>query len=204
GAIRGWLARMQGVLEPASVGRKLAAVRSCYRWLLKKGQVAANPAALVATPKKKQALPRVLPIDEVFALLDTPRAESPLGARDRAMLEVLYGSGLRCSELVGMSLSSMDRAAHVIRVLGKGDKERVVPLGRKAWEALEAWLAMRPRLLARLRSGQDPEALFVNYRGGRLSTEWVGRMLDRWSRLCGLRRHVHPHALRHSFATHLL
>ncbi|AKU90742.1 tyrosine recombinase XerC [Vulgatibacter incomptus] len=202
--LRGFLARMHGHLAPASVARKLAAIRSLYRHLQKLGLVEANPGTLVATPKQPKALPKVVPIDEVTALLETPKADTALGARDRAILEVLYGGGLRCSELCGLDLSSLDRSAGTLRVLGKGRKERLVPIGSKAREALDRWLDLRPRLFSTARRGQDPHALFVNYRGGRLSTRWVARALDRYTRICALQRNVHPHALRHSFATHLL
>ncbi|HWV38811.1 MAG TPA: tyrosine recombinase XerC [Vulgatibacter sp.] len=203
-AVRGFLARMHGRLAPASVARKLSAVRSFYRFLQKQGRVAANPGTLVATPKQRRPLPKVVPIDEVTALLETPREDTVLGCRDRAILELLYGGGLRCSELCGLDLSSVDRAAGMVRVFGKGRKERIVPLGRKALAALDRWLALRPRLFSRPRRGQDPHALFVNYRGARLSTRWVARALDRYAKICALQRKVHPHALRHSFATHLL
>jgi len=202
--LRGYLARMHGELEPSSIARKLSAIRSLYKWMQARGLVEANPGTLVATPKQKKALPKVVPIDEVTALLETPRADSPLGARDRAILEVLYGGGLRVAEVCGLDLSSLDRSGRLVRVLGKGSKERVVPLGRKAWAAIEAYLALRPRLFERQRPGQDPHALFCNYRGGRLTMRWVARMIDRYVALLALQRKVHPHALRHSFATHLL
>lgn len=203
-ALRGWLALMHGELQPASIARKLSAVRSFYIWLQARGLVEANPGTLVATPKQKKALPKVVPIDEVTALLATPRADSPLGARDRAILEVLYGGGLRCAEVCSLNLSSLDRSSRLVRVRGKGNKERIVPLGRKAMEAIDAWLQLRPRLFEKTRPGQDVHALFNNYRGGRLTTRWVARMIDRYVAVCALQRKVHPHALRHSFATHLL
>lgn len=203
-AIRGFIARLHGTLAPASVSRKLSAIRSLYRFLQQRGLVQSNPGALVKSPKLPQQLPKVLPVDEVFALVETPRDDTPLGARDRAILETLYGGGLRCSELVGLDLRDLDRSGGTVRVLGKGRKERLVPLGRRAREALDRWLELRPALLARPRPGQEPEALFLNYRGGRLTTRWVARALDRWAKVCALRRRVHPHALRHTFATHLL
>ena len=202
--VRGFLARMHGELAPASVARKLAAVRSFYRFVQKQGRIAANPGTLVATPKQRRPLPKVVPIDEVTALLETPRADTVLGCRDRAILELLYGGGLRCSELCGLDLSSLDRSTGMVRVFGKGRKERLVPVGRKALDALDRWLSQRPRLFGKARRGQDPHALFVNYRGARLSTRWVARALDRYARICALQRKIHPHALRHSFATHLL
>jgi integrase/recombinase XerC len=203
-AIRGFLSRLHGELSPASVARKLSAIRSLYRFLQQKGLVQSNPGSLVKSPKLPKQLPKVLPVDEVFALVETPRADTPLGARDRAILETLYGGGLRCSELVGLDLQDLDRQGGLVRVLGKGRKERIVPLGTKAREAIERWLEFRPRLLARPRPDQDPRALFLNYRGGRLTTRWVARTIDRWAKVCAIRRHVHPHALRHTFATHLL
>lgn len=202
--LRGYLARLHDRLQSASIARKLAAIRSFYRWLQSRGLVEANPGALVATPKQKKALPRVVPINEVVALIETPKADSPLGARDRAILEVLYGGGLRVAELCSLNLGSVDWRNGLVRVVGKGSKERVVPLGRKALAAIDAWLQLRPRLFERVRPGQDPHALFVNYRGGRLTARWVARMIDRYVAVCALRRKVHPHALRHSFATHLL
>lgn len=198
--LRGFLARMHGELASTSMARKLAAIRSMYRFFLRRGWVAANPGALVATPKRPKSLPKVVPIDDLSALLETPSADSPFGRRDRAILEMLYGGGFRCAELCGLDLGDLDPAERTARVLGKGNKERVVPLGRKAWAALEAYLEVRPLFLGRRRT----EALFLNRRGGRLSTRWVARSLERYARLCGLRRRVHPHALRHSFATHLL
>lgn len=203
-ALRGFLARMHGLLAPASVARKLAAVRSFYRHAQKRGLVASNPGTLVATPKQRRHLPKVVPIDEVTALVETPRTDTALGSRDRAILELLYGGGLRCSELCDLDLSHLDRHSGLLRVRGKGRKERMVPVGRKALEAIDHWLGQRPRLFATARKGQDPHALFVNYRGGRLSTRWVARAIDRYAKVCALQRKVHPHALRHSFATHLL
>lgn len=202
--LRGWLSRMYGELQPSSIARKLSAIRSLYRYLQGQGLVQANPGTLVATPKQKKALPKVVPIDEMVALLEAPKADSVLGSRDRAILEVLYGGGLRVSELCDLDLASLDKRGGLVRVLGKGSKERVVPLGRKALAALELWLGQRPKLFPRERQGQDPHALFVNYRGGRLSPRWVARSIDRYVQLLALQRKVHPHALRHSFATHLL
>lgn len=199
--LRLYLGDMHGRLAPTSVARKLSAIRSMYRFFQRQRWVGSNPGTLVATPKRPKSLPKVVPIDDVVALLETPSAESPLGRRDRAILEMLYGGGFRCAELCSLNLGDLDADSRTARVRGKGDKERIVPLGRKAWAAAEAWLASRGELLA---GARRTDALFVNYRGGRLSTRWVGKALDRYATLCGLRRNVHPHALRHSFATHLL
>lgn len=198
--LRSFLASLHGELAATSVARKLAAIRSMYRFFLRRGWVEANPGALVATPRRPKALPKVVPIDDLTALLETPARESPFGRRDRAILELLYGGGFRCAELCGLDLGDLDHGSRTARVLGKGNKERVVPLGRKAWEALQDYLAVRHVFLR----GKRGEALFLNRRGTRLSTRWVAKSLERYTQLCGLRRRVHPHALRHSFATHLL
>ncbi len=198
--LRAFLASLHGERAPTTVARKLAAIRSMYRYFQRRGWVEANPGALVATPKRPKALPKVVPIDDLTALLETPSRESPFGRRDRAILEMLYGGGFRCSELCGLNLGDLDASARTARVRGKGNKERIVPLGRKAWEALDGYLQVRGAFLG----GRRNDALFLNRRGGRLSTRWVAKSLERYTRLCGLRRRVHPHALRHSFATHLL
>lgn len=198
--LRAFLASLHGERAPSTMARKLAAIRSMYRYFLRRGWVEANPGALVATPKRPKALPKVVPIDDLTALLETPSRESPYGLRDRAILELLYGGGFRCSELCDLDLGDLDASARTARVRGKGGKERVVPLGRKAWEALGEYLQVRARFLR----GTSGNALFLNRRGGRLSTRWVAKSIERYSKLCGLRRRVHPHALRHSFATHLL
>jgi integrase/recombinase XerC len=202
--IRAWLAVLTEGHKETSRARKLAAVRSFYRYLVRHRELASNPARLVRSPKLPKTLPKVLPVDEVFALLEAPSKKSVLGLRDRAMLEVLYGAGLRVSELCGLSLEDLDPRRKVIRVLGKGDKERLCPLHAQAFEALRCWMERRGALLARHHPDAAPEALFLNYRGGRLRTRSVARHLDRYVKLAALRRNVSPHALRHSFATHLL
>ena len=202
-AIRGFLATKHPTTKATTRARKLASIRAFYAFLYKKGLVVQNPGRLVMAPKKPKALPKVVPVDDVLALLETPVTDDALGLRDRAMLEVLYGGGVRVSELVGMSLDDWDPGQNVVRVLGKGRKERIVPLGSKARAALEAWLPRRIELLG----GSDPRvelAVFLNYAGGRLSTRSVARSIDKHVLACALKRHVHPHALRHSFATHLL
>jgi integrase/recombinase XerC len=202
-AIRGFLAGLHDKTRATTRARKLAAIRALYAFLYKRGFVAQNPGRLVMAPKKPKSLPKVVPVDDVIALLGTPD-DSPLGLRDRAILEVLYGGGVRVSELCGLSLGDWDRQANVVRVMGKGRKERIVPLGRKAREALEAWLAKRELLLLSDNPAKDPRALFLNYRGGRLTPRSVARSIEKHVLACALNRHVHPHALRHSFATHLL
>jgi integrase/recombinase XerC len=204
-AVRGWLGREAGTSGPASLGRKLSSVRSLYRFLVKERLAPGNPARSVQAPRKPRKLPEVLPEEEVAALVEAPALSEPLSLRDRAFLELLYSSGLRVSELVGLDVDGIDLAEGLVRVLGKGRKERVVPVGRPALQALSRWLEEgRPVLLAGPDGSRARDALFLNYRGGRLTARSVGRRLDGWVVAAGLPRHVHPHVLRHCFATHLL
>jgi site-specific recombinase XerD len=180
----------------STVARKLAAIRTFYRQLVDRGELEANPAELVATPKKDSYLPRVLKPAEVAALLERIPASSPLDLRDRAMLELAYAAGLRAEELVNLDVDSVDPDAEEVRVEGKGGRTRVVPVGEHAWRALDRYLA-RGRLA--LDTGEHP-ALFLSKNGRRLSTSDVRRRLRLKARQAG----VSPHTLRHSFATHLL
>jgi integrase/recombinase XerC len=202
--VRAFVARCAGSAGATSLGRKLSTLRSFYRFLVREGLADGNPARAVASPRRPRRLPQVLPEDEAAALVEAPRAsQAPLALRDRAFLELLYASGLRVSELTGLAVGDVDLAQRLVRVLGKRRKERIVPFGRAADEALRAWLERgRPALLRRPPGPGDP--LFVNRRGGRLSARSVARRIARWVLAAGLPRHVHPHVLRHSFATHLL
>ncbi|MEW6434283.1 MAG: tyrosine recombinase XerC [Myxococcota bacterium] len=202
--LRGFLGVQSVALAASSRARRLAGLKSFYKYLARRKVIAANPARRVKTPKLPQRLPRAVPVDQAFALMGAPDGKALLGLRDRAMLEVLYGSGLRVSELVGLSLQSLDLQSGVVRVLGKGNKERICPLSEPAVEALTAWLARRAELLAKPAKKQDPNAVFLNFRGGRLTTRSVERHLDKYVRQLALSRKLSPHALRHSFATHLL
>lgn len=190
---------------PSTVARKLAATRALYRALREHGMVAANPADLVAAPKRGHKLPRVLSADEVAALLDRIPAATPLELRDRAMFELAYSSGLRAEELVTLDVGSVDFDAEEVRIEGKGAKTRVVPTGESALRALADYGERgRPALHAN-RSGAAPApALFLSKSGRRLSTSDVRRRLRVWARQAAVAGKVHPHALRHSFATHLL
>ncbi len=202
--VRGFLG-VQAVDHAAtSRARRLAALKAFYGYLVRRKVLELNPAGRTKTPKLPQRLPRAVPIDETFALMDAPDLDRVLGLRDKAILEVLYGGGLRVSELTGLNLESVDRSNGVVRVLGKGNKERLCPLNPTALEAIDLWIARRGELLARLHKGQDRVALFLNHRGGRLTTRSVGRHLDAYVAKLGLERKLSPHALRHSFATHLL
>jgi len=204
-AVRGFLSRAAAGCGPAALARKLSAVRTFYRFLVKEGLAEANPARGVSSPRRPRKLPEVLPEEEVAALVEAPRLGHPLALRDRAFLELLYASGLRVSELTGLDLECLDLAGGLVRVLGKRRKERIVPVGRAARQALGRWLEEgRPALAAGPEGASAGRALFLNYRGGRLSSRSVRRRLDRWVLAAGLPRHVHPHVLRHCFATHLL
>jgi len=202
--IRGFLG-VESVTKAASTrARRLAAIKSFYAFLARRKRVAQSPARRVKTPKIPQRLPRAVPVDEAFALVDAPDAERILGVRDRAILEVLYGGGLRVSELCGLSLTSLDRGSSAVRVMGKGRKERLCPLHPVAIEALDTWLACRGTLLAKPAKGQDPTAMFLNARGGRLTSRSIERHLAAYVQGLGIPRKVTPHSLRHSYATHLL
>jgi len=201
GLVRAWVAEMHGRgLSPATVGRRLSAARAFWRWLAEEGRAQVNPAAEVPNPKRGERLPERLDVEDVTAILEAPDPRKPAGLRDRALLELLYGAGLRVSELTGLDLDDIDLARRTVRVLGKGRKERIVPFGRKAATALRAYLAA----FVDLREKTGEEALFLNLRGGRLTDRSVRRVLDRAVARAALHRGVHPHVLRHSFATHLL
>lgn len=202
--IRAYMANLAVDRKETSRARKLASIKALYRFLVREKLIPQSPAKLVRSPKLPKTLPKVLPVDEVFALLEVPSKKSVLGLRDRAMLEILYGAGVRVSELCGLSLGDVDLRSGIVRVLGKGSKERLCPINAHAISVLQAYLARRGELLVRPGPDADPEALFLNYRGGRLRTRSVARHLDRYVKLCALKRNVSPHALRHSFATHLL
>jgi len=204
GTIRGWLGTLAVDHAPRSRARALASVRALYRFLVTTARVPSNPARTVRSPKLPTRLPRVLPVDEVFAVLTVPGKEGPLGLRDRALFELLYGSGLRVSEACGLDVDDLDLRSRTVRVLGKGRKERLCPMNAGCITALRRWLERRGELLARPAPGQDPAALFLNHRGGRLTARSVARHLDRTVLQLALQRKVSPHALRHSFATHLL
>ena len=203
----------------ASAARKLAAIRAFGRFLRREGIVDTDPAALVGTPKREQRLPAHLGEAEMGRLLEMPDASAALGRRDRAILELFYASGLRLSELVGLNVDSLNLSGRVVRVLGKGRKERIVPFNHSAEEALRAWLKDWEALALAGCSGDrgigrsGPEArrgkrpatpLFLNYKGQRLSTRSVDRLVRKYVAQCSTRFGISPHALRHSFATHLL
>ena len=199
--MREWLASLyRDGLDPASIRRKLAAVRSFFRYMLREGVVEINVAKLVRTPKAPKKLPEVMTAEQVNTLLDGVaggKLERPQPARDRAMFEVLYGCGVRVSELAGMNLEDLDRSQGWLRVRGKGRKERQVPLTGKAAEALERYLAERP-------VKRDERAVFLNHRGGRLTTRGISGIVKLYATYLAGDPSVHPHSFRHAYATHLL
>lgn len=202
--IRAFLGEQSLAVAPATRARRLACLKSFFRFLARRGRLSGNPARRVKSPKLPQRLPRAVPVDQAFALVDAPAGTRVLVTRDRAILEVLYGGGLRVGELCGLDVDDFLRGDCLVRVLGKGRKERLCPLHERAVEALDAYLAVRGTLLATPRAGQAPEALFLNFRGGRLRARSVDRHLRRYATIAGLDVSVSPHSLRHSYATHLL
>ena len=192
----------QGLVK-ASIARKLSAIRSFYRYLLREGMVPTSPVATTSSPKLDRRLPSFLSIEQVVKLLEAPDLATPQGLRDRALLELLYASGLRVSELVSLNLEQVNLNTNEIRVRGKGDKERLVLIGRPAAEALSTYLSQgRPKLFgAKIRM---TNALFINRYGERLIERGVQKILEKYANIAGIDKRVHPHLLRHTFATHLL
>ncbi|MBI1987829.1 MAG: tyrosine recombinase XerC [Nitrospinae bacterium] len=204
-AIRAFLGSLnQRGNRNSSIGRKLAALRSFLKFLQREGYLHDNQAALVITPRQEKHLPGFLSIDEVFHLLETPEAATPEDLRDKAILEVLYAAGIRVGELVSLDVEEIDLANKNMKVRGKGGKERLAFLGEKAAAALRDYLKRRGELLARGKAGANPNAAFLNWRGGRLTERGVHLLVVKYLQKSALRRHVSPHTLRHTFATHLL
>ena len=185
-------------LAPRSIQRRLSAVRSLCRFLIREGELKSDPAADVQAPKARRRLPTTLDADAMARLLEF-RSDDRLGVRDKAIMELFYSSGLRLAELLGLDLVDLDLRDRTVRVLGKGRKTRIVPVGRHAVTALTQWLKERSALAA-----VDETAVFVGVNGRRLGPRIVQRRIARWARLQGLPEHVHPHLFRHSFASHLL
>ena len=204
--IREWLATLHTAQKKkSSVARKLAALRTFFQFLVREGVVEMNPAKLVSTPRLEKRLPKHLSIEETIKFIETPDVETDMGKRDRAMLELLYATGTRVSELTKLNLGDIDFQHKLIRVTGKRRKERIVPFGDPAADALKAYFAIRDKFLnAAPISERDVEAVFLNYQGTRITTRSVGRMVEKYIRICAGMHNISPHALRHSFATHLL
>ena len=209
-------------LQKSSIARKLASLRSFFKYCVREGVLAQSPARLVSTPKLPKRIPSIPSTEEMGVFLDQltsageaavplrPRPGAPkdesrlLVKRDRAILELLYSSGLRVSELTGLNVGDIDRKGMMLRVLGKGNKERIVPFGSKAEQALDAYWPVRADLLYRGRGRTDPEAVILNFAGRRLNQRTVGRIVKKYVRLININWDLHPHSLRHAFATHLL
>ena len=199
--LRAFVASLYDSHRTSSIARKISTMRSFWRFLGRNGAVEEDPAELLRAPKVSQKLTNYLTVDEVFHLLESQRPDDPLGLRDMAIWELGYGAGLRVGELASLDLGAVDRKQGLIRVVGKGDKERVVPVGRKALQALSRYLAVRGELVE---GAPEEQALFVNYRGGRLSQRGMRKLLKAHLLESGLDTSLTPHGLRHSFATHML
>ena len=195
--LRRYLAQLGKNARKSSIGRKLAAIRTFFRFLVRRGVIAKNPAELIATPKKENRLPFHLDIDQVTTLVEAPQEEEKHALRDRAILEMLYSCGLRVSELTGLDIGDLDLAGGMVRVMGKGGKERIVPVGSRAIEAIRESLAGRGEL-----AGSGP--LFLNTRGDRINRRSVARIVDAHVLRIAAFKRISPHILRHTFATHML
>jgi len=200
--IRGYLAHLHKRNAKTTIARKLSSLRSFYRFLLKRGVLGDNPAELVTTPKQKKTIPVYLSVDDMFRLLDSIETETLSGLRDRAIFETLYSCGIRISELAGLDTQDLDADRCLIRVLGKGNRERVVPIGQSAIDAIDAYRSKLP--IGPGMEGRSEPALFLNRNGGRLSARSMARVLSKHATACGLAIPISPHGVRHSFATHML
>lgn len=212
--LRGWLGALARTHAPSSIARKIAAARALLRYLERSGEVQKNAAAELSLPKVRRPLPTFLDVDAAAEVVEAPSADAAEGLRDRALMEALYGGGLRVSELCGLNLTDLsfrprpggapDDLEGSARVIGKGNKERLVPLGSKACAAIRAWLERRGELRHPKTGALDPRAVFVSRRGARLGVRWVQELVRRYGALGAGRADLHPHALRHTCATHLL
>ncbi len=202
--VREYVGSFYGRLRRSSIARKLSAVRSFFLFLEKQGLNLRNPAADIATPKLQKYLPAYLQVDDVFRLLERPDRKKALGLRDLAILEVLYSCGIRAGELEGLNMAGVDFDQRLIKVRGKGDRERIVPVGRQALAALKSYLHATNEIRRKAGGLSAKSPLFINFRGGRLSVRSIGRIVKRYVRETGLTSEISPHSMRHTFATHLL
>ncbi len=205
--IRGYVVSLHGKNNNATVARKLSALRTFFRFLQRQKLIENDPIAGVTSPKIAMSIPVFLTVDEVFCLIEAPQKKDRFMLRDRAILELLYSTGIRVAELASRDMEDLDFETEMLRVRGKGNKERLVPVGLPAKDAIKAWFAQRKQLIvARAGRGRELErkALFLNGRGGRLTTRSIERMVRAYGERAGINQIVTPHALRHSFATHLL
>ena len=203
-AVRAYLAFLNDKeYSKATIARKLATLRSFYKFLVKRNDITVNPVLSVRTPKQEKKLPRFLEYEEVKRLLETPPMDNWLGARDRAILETLYSTGIRVSELVALNMDDVDFLGEVVHIRGKGKKERIAPISSSALQVIQHYMEYRNKR-AQSNSNFDPKVLFVNKHGRRLSTRSVRRKMDKYLKMAGLDPSISPHTLRHSFATHML
>lgn len=202
--LRGWLGELARTHATTSVARKIAAVRTWMKWLEKRGVIKENPSAELKSPKARKTLPTFLSVDAAEQVMSAPEAGSPEGMRDRAVLELLYGSGLRVSELSGLDRLSVSLEDEIVRVIGKGNKERQVPIGSHAKAALIAYLAVRPTFVHPKTGKSDAHALFLSTRGNRLNVRAIELLVKKYGALGAGRADLFPHALRHTCATHML
>ena len=200
--IRGYLGFLHKKNKKVTIARKLSAIRSFFRYLVKHSVILDNPLDSILTPKQKKSIPVYLPVDDIFRLLDSIRTDTLFGLRNRAIFETLYSSGIRVSELSDMNLFDIDFIKCVIRVLGKGNRERIVPVGRKALNAISDY-RKRLQIEAGIQADENTP-LFLNKNNGRLTTRSMARILEKTAKECGLLIPVSPHSIRHSFATHML
>ena len=203
--IREWMAGLHGDHKKTSVARKLASLRTFFQFLVREGKLESNPAKLVATPKIERKLPNHLSMEDAVRFIETPDINTDLGRRDRAILEFLYATGIRVGELVGIDIPDVDFRERLVRVTGKRKKQRIVPFGEPAAQAVTTYLEeSRGVFLAAAPEAERDNALFLHRRGGRLTTRSVGRMIDKYIKMCADIHDISPHSLRHTFATHLL
>jgi integrase/recombinase XerC len=204
--IREWLSSLHTAQKKkTSVARKLAALRTFFQFLVREGVLELNPAKLVATPRLEKKLPNHLSVEDAVRFIETPDTETDLGKRDRAILEFLYATGVRVSELTKLNLNDVDFKEKLVRVTGKRRKQRILPFGDPALHAVLNYLSVRNQFLRNAAAEErDDQALFLNYQGTRITTRSVGRMVDKYIQICAGIHNISPHSLRHSFATHLL
>lgn len=202
--IRQYIGTLYGHLKKTTVARKLSAIRSFFLFLEKSGVIRENPASDILTPKLGKYIPSYLSVDEVFRLLKRPEQQKPLGLRDLAVMEVLYSCGLRVGELESMNISSIDFEERLIKITGKGNKERIVPIGRQALNAVNAYMDATQYLRKNEGAEIQDAPLFLNFRGGRLSSRSIARIIKLYAKESGLTAEISPHSIRHTFATHLL
>jgi len=204
--IREWMASLHGDHKKTSVARKLASLRTFFQFLIREGKLDSNPAKMVATPRIERKLPNHLSIEDAVRFIETPDTNTDLGRRDRAIIEFLYATGIRVGELVGINIADVDLREKMVRVTGKRKKQRIVPFGEPALEVLILYMDQTRGVFLNNcpAAARDVNALFLNYQGTRITTRSVGRMIDKYIKLCTDIHDISPHSLRHTFATHLL